>query len=57
MRSKRPDGADATEYYVVPSRVVAAHVKEGLSAKGHWYFFMLSDARPYEGRWSVFGQA
>ena len=49
---------DRTEYYLVPSRVVARHMKVSPptpSRKSAWYSIYLEKVRKYQDNWGVFG--
>jgi len=50
-------GKERPAYYVVPSELVAANVKEDKSKKSGapFYFLNRSDAEPYLEGWSFFG--
>lgn len=55
----RKDG-ETIEYFVVPSKVVAAKMKSGTSvtrAWTEWHQFNLADALRYRDKWSVFGRS
>jgi len=43
----------ATEFFVVPSRVVARKVFIEKTRRGVWYSFTREDALPYKDKWSL----
>jgi len=46
-----------TEYFVVPSKVVAENIKVSKSSQGTvWYEFHLAIAKQYENNWALFAQ-
>lgn len=58
LRRRRAE--ECIEYFVVPSRVVAAQMVSAVSkskAKSEWHQLNMSEAEPYRERWSIFGEA
>ena len=57
---RRTKTGENIEYYVVPSKVVAARMVSAVSkseAKSEWHQLNMSEAAPYRDKWSVFGAA
>lgn len=48
-------GGSETEYFVVPSKVVAEKMTTFKRQKSTWHSFQLADAESYRERWSLFG--
>jgi hypothetical protein len=44
-----------TEYFVVPSRVVAEKMTIRKRRSSTWHSFQMADAEPYRERWDLFG--
>ena len=52
---RRVGGVDRVEYYVVPSRVVARHIKTFGRRTSPLHAFLRTHAAPYRDRWELFG--
>jgi len=51
IRSSKKAKTEAIEFYIVPSKVLAANMKFG----EHWCQINMSDVSKYRDKWSVFG--
>lgn len=54
------DGKETVEFYIVPSAVLAEKMVSGFSKTGEmsqWHQFNLSDAKPFQNNWALFGSA
>ena len=51
--SIREDGV-LSEYFVIPSRVVAKKAYVERFGKDTWHSFTVDDAKPYQDKWQVF---
>ena len=48
---------DRTEYYLVPSKIVANNIKiskPSKTRKSIWYSFYIDHAKKYEDNWNIF---
>jgi hypothetical protein len=45
-----------TEYFVVPSKVVARKMRVGKQGKSIWYSFYHEDAEKFRNRWDLLGE-
>lgn len=55
---RRNKTGEAIEYFVVPSKVVAAKMVSKVSdneSQSEWHQLNMSEAAPYRDKWSVFG--
>jgi len=48
-------GGKETEFFVVPSRVIAEKMVTSKRQKSTWHSFQLADAEPYRERWDLLG--
>ncbi len=48
------DKNEVTEYFIVPSNIVADKMKTEKQRKSTWYSFSYKDAKKYDKGWSIF---
>jgi hypothetical protein len=48
------DGGVPTEFFIIPSKVVAKKAYVEAYGKGIWYSFTVEDAKPYQDKWKIF---
>lgn len=45
---------DTTEYYVVPSKIIATKTRYNKNKKSDWYFVTLDDIKGFKDKWDTF---
>lgn len=52
---RNPKKGAVTEFFVVPSSVVAKKLRYSTGPASKWHSFYLDDAKPYQDKWTLFG--